>query len=79
MILEAQQLARDRDVIVAGSVSLAHQLAAHDLVDEYRLLVFPTVLGDGRRLFPDDTKPVNLHLESAEPTGPTVLLRYRTA
>jgi dihydrofolate reductase len=77
LVPEVQRLARDRDVIVAGSVSLAHQLAVDDLVDEYRLLVFPTVLGRGRRLFPDATKPVNLNFESVEPSGPTVLLRYR--
>ena len=39
------------DLLVAGSRRLVQTLAQHDLVDEYRLLVFPTVLGSGRRLF----------------------------
>lgn len=62
-----------RDVVVIGSGSVVKDLIAADLVDEYRLLVFPTVTGDGRRLFP--TK-VNLALVAAEQVGPAALCTY---
>lgn len=42
-----------RDILVAGSSQLVHLLAANDLVDQYNLMVFPVLLGSGRRLFPD--------------------------
>jgi dihydrofolate reductase len=71
-----ERLKDERDVVVAGSTSVVHSLVEHDLVDEFRLLVFPTVLGVGRRLFPDGCPPVLLRLVSAEVTGPTVLARY---
>jgi len=61
----------ERDIVVAGSVRVVDQLA--DLVDEYRLLVFPSVLGQGRRLF---ERPASLDLVSAERTGHTVRLCY---
>src|SRR4051812_18607587 len=41
----------ERDLIVIGSIGIARELAGHDLVDEYRLLVFPSLAGRGRRLF----------------------------
>lgn len=42
------------DVLIYGSASLVHQLVPHDLVDEFRLMIYPIVLGRGIRLFPDD-------------------------
>lgn len=39
------------DLLVAGSATLVHTLMRHDLVDEYRIMVHPVVLGDGKRLF----------------------------
>jgi dihydrofolate reductase len=65
-----------RDVVITGSVSLVHALMAEDLIDEYRLLTFPTILGTGERLFPAGAPPAHLECLSAERSGPTVLARY---
>ena len=65
-----------QDIVVMGSASLVHALMAEDLVDEYRLIVFPEVLGEGERVFPGGTGPAILALASAEATGPTVRLVY---
>jgi dihydrofolate reductase len=78
-LLDAVQRAKaSRDVIVAGSASIVHGLAAHDLVDEYRLLVFPTVVGTGTRLF-EAGGPKQLSLASSVVAGPAVLSVYRRA
>jgi dihydrofolate reductase len=67
------------DVLVAGSAKLVQFLAAHDLVDEYRLMVFPVVLGSGKRLFADGTAHTVLRLVDTKPVGPdgVLILTYR--
>jgi dihydrofolate reductase len=64
------------DLVVAGSESLVQQLIAEDLVDEYRLLIFPIVVGDGRRLFREGTPPMDLRLVNVERSGEAVLVTY---
>ncbi|WP_330342256.1 dihydrofolate reductase family protein [Streptomyces sp. NBC_00557] len=66
-----------RDVVVTGSLSVVDRLMAADLVDEYRLLTFPTILGTGRRLFPDAGPHAELECLAAEQSGAAVLTRYR--
>ncbi len=69
------------DILVAGSARLVQSLAQHDLVDEYRLMVFPVVLGTGKRLFGDGTPHATLRLIDHKPLGPDgiVLLTYAPA
>jgi dihydrofolate reductase len=62
-----------QDVLVLGSGSVVDQLAAAGLVDEFRLMVFPTVLGRGRRLFSSDAAPIDLQLTLSEDVGAGVL------
>ncbi|MEU9166804.1 dihydrofolate reductase family protein [Streptomyces sp. NPDC048420] len=69
----------ERDVIVIGSLSVVRALMAEDLVDEYRLLTFPTILGTGDRLFPVGAAYTPLECVSAEHSGAAVLTRYRRA
>jgi dihydrofolate reductase len=77
LVTTARRHKAEQAVIVSGSVSVVHTLADHDLVDEYRIMVFPTVVGKGQRLFPEGTTPADLQLSSVEQKGAAVLLRYR--
>ncbi|WP_307188425.1 dihydrofolate reductase family protein [Nocardia acidivorans] len=68
-----------KDIVSTGSITLVHDLTAAGLVDEYRLFVYPVVLGRGARLFPEGSKVPALRLvESKRFRSGIVLLRYRT-
>jgi dihydrofolate reductase len=68
------------DILVAGSASVVRTLTQHRLVDEYRLLVCPLVLGSGQRLFTTASVPTHLTLSEIKTfdTG-ALLLRYEAA
>lgn len=69
-----------KDLQVIGSGELVQTLIQHDLVDEYRLMVHPLVLGSGRRLFRDGTTRTPLQLIGTRTTGTgVVVLTYRPA
>jgi dihydrofolate reductase len=69
-----------RELQVHGSAGLCQTLIAHDLVDEYRLLVFPVVLGTGKRLFGPGAIPTTLSLISSRTTSTGTLVNvYRRA
>jgi dihydrofolate reductase len=73
---EVEKRKTEQDIVVMGSASVVHALIAAGLVDEYRLLVFPVVLGAGTRLFPDGTAPADLALVSAGTRGAAARLVY---
>lgn len=64
------------DLVTQGSSDLVHQLLATDAVDELRLLVFPIVLGRGKRLFDERGLPSAFRLETST-TSPTGVLTVR--
>jgi class 3 adenylate cyclase/dihydrofolate reductase len=70
----------DGDILLFGSADLLNSLIKHDLIDEYRLMVFPVVLGGGKRLFRDTTDVTHLELVHTRTfeSGVTVLT-YRPA
>jgi dihydrofolate reductase len=66
---------QDGDIVVHGSPRLVQTLLEHDLVDELRLMVFPVVLGSGKRLFGEtsDKKPLRLTDTKVVGDGVTIL------
>jgi dihydrofolate reductase len=69
------------DILVAGSAQLVRSLAEHRLVDEYRLMLFPIVLGAGKRLFGDGAPRTTLRLLDSKSVGPdgVLILTYQPA
>jgi dihydrofolate reductase len=66
-----------RDILIFGSGKLVHTLMHHEVVDEYRLVVYPVLLGNGKRLFGDGTG-ATLKLAETRAFGSGVVLEYQT-
>jgi dihydrofolate reductase len=64
----------DRDVVVHGSAQLAQELLERDLVDELRLMMFPVVLGQGKRLFGETSDKKQLQLVDSRVVGDGVAI-----
>ncbi len=62
------------NILVAGSGQLVQTLIKQDLVDEYRLMVFPVLLGEGKRLFGDGSSKSALQLVESQPVGDGVMI-----
>ena len=67
------------DILINGSVQLVQALIEYGLIDEYRLMVFPTILGAGKRLFGESSDAEALRLVEAKPAGETFILIYEPA
>ena len=67
------------DVLVSGSGQLVRSLLELGLVDEVRLLVYPTVLGRGKRLFEDGVPPQDFAFAEVRPAGECAILVLRRA
>ena len=69
-----------QDLVLYGCQDLMHSLLEHDLIDEYRLLVHPVLLGKGRSFLKDDARRVNLDLVDTTVIPPGVaILTYHPA
>lgn len=69
----------DGDILIYGSAALVHSLIGAGLIDEFRLMIYPTVLGRGTRLFPDGI-PVSLSFAGSRQFDDGIqLLVYRRA
>lgn len=67
-----------RDLLVVGSGDVVQTLMKHNLIDEYRIWVYPVVLGCGKRLFREGCERINLNLvDTKNISSGAVILTYR--
>jgi dihydrofolate reductase len=67
----------DGDILINGSGQLVEALLKHDLIDEFRLMICPIVLGTGKRLFPETGHEISLRLVDTIKSGDSLILTYQ--
>jgi dihydrofolate reductase len=65
------------DILVAGSCQLVHALTQNRLVDEFRLMVYPVVLGSGKKLFAEGSTSIGFKIVEAQQTGGVLTMRLQ--
>jgi len=63
-----------QDILIFGSVELIHSLMQEDLIDEYRLMVFPIIVGNGKRLFHGESQQKEFKLVQSQTFGSGVVV-----
>jgi dihydrofolate reductase len=74
-VVELKQMA-GKDILVYGSAQLVNELVRHDLIDDFRIWVFPVVLGSGKRLFEDGLDAALRLVDATTFESGVVVLRY---
>ena len=77
--VKAMKADGDGDVLIYGSISIVDQLAPLGLIDEYRLMIYPTILGAGRRMYPDGARAQLSLVECRQFGDGIVMTRYARA
>jgi dihydrofolate reductase len=65
------------DILVAGSGQLIRTLAENKLVDEYRLMIYPVIVGGGKKLFPDGLPTTAFQIVESQQTGAVLTMRLQ--
>ncbi len=78
--VQALKATKGRDLLIQGSSEVIHTLLAHDLIDQLTILTFPVILGRGKRLFDEGSRPHAWTLESSDTsTTGVIVATYRRA
>ena len=72
--VRALKVTEGRDLLIQGSSEVIHTLLAHDLIDELTILTFPVILGQGKRLFDEGSRPHAWTLRTSETSGTGVMV-----
>lgn len=77
VIAQIRQLREEQNLLIYGSTVLADSLIKHNLIDEYRLLIYPVVVGEGQRLFHPGTTTTLKLVETRTMSTGVAMLKYQ--
>ena len=77
VIAQIRQLREEQNLLIYGSTVLADSLIKHNLIDEYRLLIYPVVIGEGQRLFHPGTTATLKLVETRTMSTGVAMLKYQ--